>query len=166
MFAKAPPKERVMTLSAINETFKIPPRDPNYRVDSSFTIRHEVTLLGMHPHMHTRGKDMNYRLVFPDGRTREVLNVPHYNWHWQLWYNLEEPITLPAGTKIECTAHFDNSANNPENPDPSKTVIWGQQSFDEMMVCFFNLAFPAQLSAKEILPLPKHDAAVAQKGQK
>ena len=95
VFAKEPPKERVMTLSAVNETFKIPPGDPNYRVDSSFTVRHEVTLLGMHPHMHTRGKDMAFRLVFPNGETRTILNVPHYNWHWQLWYNLAKPITLP-----------------------------------------------------------------------
>jgi len=102
-------------------------------------------------------------LVFPNGETRTILNVPHYNWHWQLWYNLAEPIKLPTGTRIECTAHFDNSANNPENPDPTKTVIWGQQSFDEMMVCFFNFAFPSNISAKEILPLPKADAAVAQK---
>jgi mono/diheme cytochrome c family protein len=168
VFAKEPPKERVMTLMAGNENFKIPPGDPNYQVDSSFTVRHEMTLLGVHPHMHTRGKDAQYRLVFPDGETRTILNVPHYNWHWQLWYNLAEPITLPVGTRIECTTHFDNSANNPENPDPTKTVIWGQQSFDEMMVCFFNVAFPAQLSAKDILPLPKPKAAadVAQKGQK
>jgi mono/diheme cytochrome c family protein len=166
VFAKEPPKERVMTLTAINEDFKIPPGDPNYEVDSSFTVRHEVTLLGMHPHMHTRGKDMQYRLVFPNGETRTILNVPRYNWHWQLWYNLAEPIKLPTGTRIECTAHFDNSANNPENPDPTKTVIWGQQSFDEMMVCFFNFAFPANVSAKEILPLPQADADVARKDPK
>jgi mono/diheme cytochrome c family protein len=166
VFAKEPPTERVMTLTAVNENFKIPPGDPNYEVDSSFTVRHEVTLLGMHPHMHTRGKDMQYRLVFPNGETRTILNVPHYNWHWQLWYNLAEPIKLPTGTRIECTAHFDNSVNNPENPDPTKTVIWGQQSFDEMMVCFFNFAFPANVSAKEILPLPKADAAVARKDLK
>jgi len=167
VFAKEPPKQRVMTLSAINETFQIPPGDPNYRVDTSFTVRHDVTLLGMHPHMHTRGKDMQYRLVFPNGETRTILNVPQYNWHWQLWYNLANPIELPKGTKIECTAHFDNSAKNPENPDPTKTVIWGQQSFDEMMVCFFNVAFPAKLSAGEVLPLPNADtAALAPKNQK
>ena len=165
VLAKDTPKDRVMTLSALNETFAIPPGDPNYRVDASFTVRHEVTLLGLHPHMHTRGKDMEYRLVFPNGETRTILNVPHYNWRWQLWYNLEKPIDLPAGTRIECTAHFDNSKANPENPDPTKTVIWGQQSFDEMMVCFFNVAFPATLSAKEVLPLPKTDAALAQKSQ-
>ena len=69
-----------MTLSTGNEKFKIPPGDPDYRVDASFTVRREVTLLGMHPHMHMRGKDMSYRLVFPDGETRNILNVPHYNW--------------------------------------------------------------------------------------
>jgi hypothetical protein len=78
--------------------------------------------------------------------------VPAYNWHWQLWYNLQEPIVLPKGTKIECTAHFDNSAKNPENPDPSKTVIWGQQSWDEMMVGFFNLVYDANMSPKDLLP--------------
>jgi hypothetical protein len=159
VLAKAPPTERVMTLSTGNEKFKIPPGDPNYRVDASFTFRREVTLLGMHPHMHMRGKDMSYRLVFPDGTTRSILNVPHYNWHWQLWYNLAKPIVLPAGTKVECTAHYDNSAGNPENPDPGKTVTWGQQSFDEMMVCFFNVAFPADTPSKELLPLPATETA-------
>jgi hypothetical protein len=161
VFAKEPPKDRVMTLSAGNEKFKIPPGDPNYRVDASFTFQREVTLLGVHPHMHMRGKDMSYRLVFPDGQTRSILNVPHYNWRWQLWYNLEKPIVLPAGTRIECTAHYDNSANNPDNPDPTKTVTWGQQSFDEMMVCFFNVAFPADTPSKELLPLPANQTASA-----
>jgi hypothetical protein len=81
--------------------------------------------------------------------------VPAYNWHWQLWYNLEEPIVLPKGTKIECTAHFDNSPDNPENPDPTKTVIWGQQSWDEMMVGFFNLVYDAKVPAKDLIPEKK-----------
>jgi hypothetical protein len=159
VLAKEAPAQRVMTLSTGNEKFKIPPGDPDYRVDASFTFRREVTLLGMHPHMHMRGKDMSYRVVFPNGETRSILNVPHYNWHWQLWYNLAKPMVLPAGSKIECTAHYDNSAKNPENPDPSKTVTWGQQSFDEMMVCFFNVAFPADTPAKDLLPLPESETA-------
>jgi mono/diheme cytochrome c family protein len=165
VLAKEPPKDRVMTLQAGNEKFSIPPGDPNYRVDASFTFRREVTLLGMHPHMHMRGKDMSYRLVFPNGETKDILNVPHYNWHWQLWYNLAKPIVLPAGTRIECTAHYDNSANNPENPDPSKTVTWGQQSFDEMMVCFFNVAFPAGTPSRDLLPLPKAETETAARTQ-
>jgi len=155
VFAKGKPAKRVQTLSASNGTFKIPPQDPNFRVDASFEIRKEVTLASLHPHMHTRGKDFEYRLVFPNGETRTLLRVPAYNWHWQLWYNLEEPIVLPEGTRIECTAHFDNSAHNPENPDPTKTVIWGQQSWDEMMVGFFNLVYDADMPPKDLQPEEK-----------
>ena len=156
VLAKETPKQRVQTLSATNGTFQIPPGDPDYRVDASFEVGAQVTLAGLHPHMHTRGKDFEYRLVFPDGETRTILRVPAYNWHWQLWYNLEEPIILPKGTRIECTAHFDNSANNPENPDPTKTVIWGQQNWDEMMVGFFNLVYDAKMPASDLLP-PRKD---------
>jgi len=150
VFTKVPPKERVLTLSASNGTFKIPPGDPNFEVDATFSVRKDVKLVGLHPHMHSRGKAFEYRLVFPDGRRETILSVPSYNWHWQLWYNLAEPIDLPQGTKIECTAHFDNSPNNPENPDPTKAVIWGQQSWDEMMVGFFNLKFDAKMPAQEL----------------
>ena len=90
VFAKEPPKERVLTLSAVNGTFKIPPGDPNYRVDASFEVPRDVKLVCLHPHMHTRGKDFEYRLVFPDGKTQTLLKVPAYNWHWQLWYNLDD----------------------------------------------------------------------------
>jgi hypothetical protein len=152
VFAKEPPKERVLTLSASNGTFKIPPGDANHRVDASFEVLRDVKLASLHPHMHMRGKDFEYRLVFPDGETRTILRVPSYNWRWQLWYNLAEPIVLPKGTKIECTAHFDNSPNNPENPDPTKTIIWGQQNWDEMMVGFFNLVFDAKVPRQALLP--------------
>jgi hypothetical protein len=151
IFAKEPARERVLTLSASNGLFQIPPGDPDYRVDASFEVASQVKLSGLHPHMHTRGKDFEYRLVFPNGETQTILRVPAYNWHWQLWYNLSEPIVLPKGTKIECTAHFDNSPNNRENPDPTKTVIWGQQNWDEMMVGFFNLVFDAKMPVKELL---------------
>jgi hypothetical protein len=150
VFAKTSPAERVLTLSASNGTFKIPPGDPDYKVDASFEVQRDVKLVALHPHMHARGKSFEYRLQFPDGRTETILSVPAYNWHWQLWYNLAEPIDLPRGSKIECTAHFDNSPNNPENPDPTKAVIWGQQSWDEMMVGFFNLKFDAKMSAAEL----------------
>jgi hypothetical protein len=163
VLTKEVPKHRVQTLSAVNGTFKIPPGDPDYRVDASFELGHEVTLAALHPHMHTRGKDFEYRIVFPNGETRTLLQVPAYNWHWQLWYNLEEPIVLPKGTRIECTAHFDNSADNPENPDPTKTVIWGQQSWDEMMVGFFNLVYDADMSPKDLLRVKKDEPNVASK---
>jgi hypothetical protein len=160
VLAKAPPKERVLTLSATNGTFKIPPGDSNYRVDASFDINADVKLSGLHPHMHGRGKDFEYRAVYPTGETQILLSVPHYNWHWQNWYTLEQPLLLPKGTKIECTAHFDNSANNPDNADPAKTVSWGEQSWDEMMVGFFNLVFPADMPVRDVLS-PKTKAQIA-----
>jgi hypothetical protein len=151
VLAKQAPVERAMTLSAGNSSFKIPPGDPNFRVDASYTMPEDVTLLGMHPHMHMRGKAAQYRIVFADGRKETLLNVPNYNWHWQLWYDLAEPLKLPKGTKLECTEHFDNSKNNPENPDPTKTVIWGQQTSDEMMVCMINVTFDARITTKQML---------------
>jgi hypothetical protein len=162
IFAKEPPKQRVLTLSAVNGTFKIPPGDPNYRVDATFEVATEVTLASLHPHMHMRGKDFEYRIVYPDGRTETLLRVPNYSWRWQLWYNLAQPLVLPKGTKIECTAHFDNSPNNPENPDPTKTVIWGQMSWDEMMVGFFNLVFDAKMPVRALFPQNKEHADIAQ----
>jgi hypothetical protein len=156
VFSRTPPAERTMTLSAFNESFKIPPGEPNFRVDSSYTLPEDVTLLGMHPHMHMRGKSAEYRVLFPDGKQETLLRVPNFTWHWQLWYDLAEPMRLPKGTKLECSEHFDNSRNNPENPDAEKTVAWGQQSFDEMMVCMFNVSFDAAISTRQMLaPEPK-----------
>lgn len=154
VFAKEPPKERVLTLSATNGTFIIPPGDPNYKVEAEFEVRTPVKLVSLHPHMHGRGKDFEYRLLYPDGEEITLLRVPRYNWHWQLWYTLADQLVLPKGTKIECTAHFDNSAANPDNQDPTKEVRWGDQSWDEMMVGFFNLAFDANMPVKDVLPAP------------
>ena len=161
VFAKEPPKERVLTLSATNGKFKIPPGDPDYRVDAEFDVRANVKLTGLHPHMHGRGKDFEYRLVYPSGKTETLLDVPRYNWHWQLWYTLSKPILLPKGAKIECTAHFDNSPNNPDNADASKEVTWGDQSWDEMMVGFVNLAFDAKMPVEDLFPPRRGAKAVA-----
>jgi hypothetical protein len=111
--------------------------------------------------MHGRGKDFEFRIKYPNGETRTLLSVPHYKFAWQLWYNLSEPLALPKGTMIECTAHFDNSANNPDNPDPTKDVIWGDQSWDEMMVGFFNLVFDARMPVKDLFPPTHTQVAVA-----
>jgi hypothetical protein len=139
-----------MTFSATNGKFKIPPGAANHRVDAEFKLGADVTLHGLHPHMHARGKDFIYHVRFPDGRRETLLSVPHYSFAWQLWYNLEKPLFLPKGTVIECTAHFDNSPNNKFNPDPTKAVIWGDQSWDEMMVGFFNFVFDASFDEKKI----------------
>jgi len=155
IFAKEPPKERVMTLGASNRNFAIPPGDPNYRVDAEFELAHEAKLVSFLPHMHFRGKDFEYRLVFPTGETQTVLSVPNYDFNWQLWYETSKNITLPKGTKISCTAHFDNSPNNKYNPDPTKEVKWGEQTWEEMMIGFFEVAFPADMDPKLLFPEKK-----------
>ncbi len=98
--------------------------------------------------MHLRGKDFEYRVTFPSGEARTLLRVPAYSFSWQLSYNLEQPLDLPKGTIIECTAHFDNSANNKFNPNPAKEVRWGDQSWEEMMIGFFDVAFDAKIDPK------------------
>jgi len=163
VFAKEQPKKRVFTVSATNGKFKIPAGDPNYRVDAEFELGTNVTLYGLHPHMHGRGKDFEYRVKYPGGQTQTLLSVPNYRATWQLWYDLAEPIALPKGTKIECTAHFDNSPNNALNPDPTKDVVWGDQSWDEMMVGFFNVVFDAKMPLRDLFPpTRKPRAEVAQ----
>jgi hypothetical protein len=151
VIAKGPVTQRAMTLSANNDKFKIPPHHPNYEVEASYTMPEDMVLVGMHPHMHLRGKSAQYRIVFPDGRRETLLNVPNFTWRWQLWYDLAEPIKMPKGTKIECTEHFDNSAGNKENPDPSATIGWGEQTTDEMMVCMFNVVFDSKFTTRQIL---------------
>jgi hypothetical protein len=151
-FAKEAPKERVMTWGASNSKFKIPPGDPNYQVDSEVELAADVKLVSLLPHMHLRGKDFEYRLVFPTGETQTILRVPRYDFGWQLSYDLAGGMNLPKGTKIACTAHFDNSPNNPANPDPTREVKWGDQSWEEMMIGFFDIAFPADMDPKLIFP--------------
>ncbi len=140
IFSKVQPTERVVTLAAANPKFAIPPNDGNYRVDSKITLQDEATLTMLLPHMHLRGKSFDYRITYPDGAKETILSVPHYSFSWQLSYFLAEPKKLPKGTIIECTAYFDNSANNPANPDPSKEIHFGEQSWDEMMIGFFDVA--------------------------
>jgi hypothetical protein len=151
VFAKDKPAERLITLAASNESFAIPPGDPNYRVDSKITLHRDTKLSALLPHMHLRGKAFEYRAVYPSGETEVLLKVPKYDFGWQLWYMLDQPKLLPAGTTIECTAYFDNSPNNPANPDPSKTVRFGEQSWDEMMIGFFDVAVDLNTSPMEIV---------------
>ena len=123
---------------------KIPPSDPNYEVKSTFTAKQDLQLIGFMPHMHLRGKDFKYTIVFPDGRDEVLLSVPKYDFNWQLAYELKAPLDLPKGTRIDCVAHFDNSANNKYNPDPTKEVKWGDQTWEEMMIGWFTYTVPAQ----------------------
>jgi hypothetical protein len=151
VFSKAPPRQRVMTLRAANAGFIIPPQADNHRVDARITLDQDTTLVAMMPHMHLRGKDFEYRAVYPTGETETLLRIPRYDFNWQLYYSLAGRKPLPKGTRIECTAHFDNSANNPANPDPTAEVTWGDRSGEEMMIGWFDVAFPASLNAASIV---------------
>ncbi len=155
IFAKEPPKERVMTMNAMNFFLKIPPGEPNYQSEAKITLHHDVKLVSMMPHMHLRGKDFEYRAVYPTGETQTLLKVPHYDFNWQLSYALENPLLLPKETRIECTAHHDNSANNKYNPDPTKEVRWGDQTWEEMMIGWFDVAFDANLDPRVIRVPPR-----------
>jgi len=157
IFAKEPPKERVYTTNAGNLGFAIPPGDPNYEVRSQIVLQADTRLVDFNPHMHLRGKDFEYKIVYPTGESEIALKV-RYDFNWQLYYRPEKPIVLPAGTRIECVAHFDNSANNPANPDPTRTVRWGEQSWEEMMFGWFDIAFDAKKDPMELLR-PKRPAA-------
>ena len=101
-----------------NLSLKIPAGDPNYEVTAKHKFRRDMLLLNMTPHMHLRGKDFRYELEYPDGRSEVLLDVPHYDFNWQLRYEFAEPKLMPKGTVLHCIAHFDNSADNLANPDP------------------------------------------------
>ncbi len=155
VFAKEKPTERALTLGIYNVFFKIPPGDPEYKVESKNVLPNGATILSFFPHMHVRGKAFEYSAVYPDGRTETLMRVPKYDFFWQLDYKLAEPLTVPPGTKIVGDAWYDNSPNNPHNPDPKATVAWGEQSWEEMMVGFYDVVIPADMSVKEFFAAPK-----------
>jgi peroxiredoxin len=131
----------VKTTSAVQRRLNIPPGADNYRTEATSLPAPEGSLLlGFSPHMHLRGKAFAFEGLFPDGRREMLLNVPHYDFNWQTFYRLAEPMPLPKGTRIHAIAHFDNSENNLSNPNPTKTVRWGDQTWDEMMIGYFDLA--------------------------
>jgi hypothetical protein len=144
VFAKAKPKQKVITLQLNNHALIIPPGADDFRVEVQGTLPGDATLLSLFPHMHLRGKRFEYDIVHDDGSVEVLLRV-NYHFHWQLSYKLAEPRLLKAGTRLRAIAWYDNSTNNPHNPDPTKTVTWGDQTYDEMMVGFFDVAIPANM---------------------
>jgi hypothetical protein len=131
---REPPKHTVRTRTVMQQRFAIPPGDRSHKVTSTSTFDKEVVLLSFMPHMHLRGKSFEYRVVYPDGKEEVLLSVPRFDFAWQSTYRLEKPLVLPAGSRIDCTAYFDNSSDNPNNPDPTKEVRWGDQTWQEMMI--------------------------------
>lgn len=141
VFAKEPPQHEMITATTVNFDFQIPAHDPNYRVEAVSELPADAMLYAMTPHMHYRGKSFEYIAHFPDGRSERLLCVPNYDFNWQTTYVLEQPVLLPKGTKMQTIAHFDNSANNKYNPDPSRPVRWGEQTWEEMMIGWMGLSW-------------------------
>jgi peroxiredoxin len=134
VFAKEPPRHQVRARFVENRHFVLPPGAADHEVTAASTFEKDAVLLSLSPHMHLRGKSFEVRAVFPDGKSEVLLSVPRYDFMWQHTYVLAKPLDLPAGTRLECTARFDDSENNPNNPDPTKEVRWGDQSWEEMMI--------------------------------
>jgi thiol-disulfide isomerase/thioredoxin len=133
-----PPSYLAITKGIPAHNLRIPPGAPDHVVRTFWKTPREIRLLSLTPHMHLRGKSFAFSAEYPDGRTEILLSVPNYDFNWQSVYRLAEPKTMPKGTRIHCEAHFDNSRANPANPDPTRTVTWGEQSEDEMMIGFVD----------------------------
>lgn len=138
IFAKEPPTAEVQTWTAINASFEIPPGAPRHEVVGERTFRMAGTLLSFFPHMHVRGTAFRIELVDTSGVVRPLLDVPRYDFNWQLTYVLKEPIRVAPGMKVRATGWYDNSEANPNNPDPKAVVKHGPQSWDEMMIGYFD----------------------------
>lgn len=149
VFLKEPPRKRVLTLQLTNDRFVIPPGDPDHRVEVHGSLPNDALLLSFFPHMHLRGKTFEYNILEPGGRVRTLLRIPHYDFYWQLSYRLADPIPLKAGTILQAVATFDNSRNNPHNPDPDSAVTWGEQTWSEMMVGFFDVAVDPSIDKQQ-----------------
>jgi hypothetical protein len=149
VFSKSPPVKQVLTLQLTNDRFLIPPGDPDHRVEVQGTLPNDALLLSFFPHMHLRGRSFEYNLREPGKPTRTLLRIPHYDFFWQLSYRLAEPLPLKAGSWIQAVATFDNSKNNPHNPDPESAVTWGEQTWAEMMVGFFDVAVDPRISKQQ-----------------
>ncbi|HKV39115.1 MAG TPA: DUF3471 domain-containing protein [Blastocatellia bacterium] len=142
-FAKASDVTKVVQTRAVsNHYFLIPPGDPDHKVTAAMTFNQDTKIISYMPHMHLRGKDMRYDLVYPDGKTETLLNVPAFSFNWQTVYKLPEPKLVPKGSRLVVTAHFDNSERNKFNPDPTKAVRWGDPTYTEMMIGWFTCEVP------------------------
>jgi peroxiredoxin len=135
--------QEVRTIAAVNPVFAIPAGADNHPVEASTQrLPSDAQILAFMPHMHLRGKAFLYEAVYADGKRQTLLDVPKYDFNWQTAYRLEEPLKFPKGTKIHAVAHFDNSTDNLNNPNPKKIVFWGDQTYEEMMIGYFDMATP------------------------
>ena len=150
IFAKEQPDKHLFTRGIANTYFSVPPGAENHKVTSCWTTKEDIHLQTLMPHMHLRGKAMEYKAFYPDGRSEVLLNVPNYSFSWQTVYYVKKPIALPKGTKIVVTAYFDNSPKNKYNPDPTKVVRFGEPTYDDMMIGWINYTVDSQHLKDEV----------------
>ncbi len=131
-------KEEVRYGMVINAAFEIPPHASSHEESARKLFLRDSYILNLFPHMHFRGKSFRFEAEYPDGRREVLLDVPHYDFNWQLRYDLAKPVFMPKGSRLICTASYDNSADNPLNPDPTQTVRFGLQSWEEMLVGYYT----------------------------
>ena len=150
-FAKQPPKQRVFNTFLANPYLQIPAGEANAEIHGSIQLPMDVTLIAMNPHTHVRGKAFRYQVTYPTGEFEVLLDVPKYDFNWQLSYYPTQPKLLPKGTKLEAIAWYDNSPNNPANPDPGKRVLWGDQTWEEMLAAFVDLVVPVDFKPMDLV---------------
>ncbi len=153
VFSKEAPQHSVRVAGIADHRLNIPPGAEHHAETGLLPVPWEVKILSFTPHMHVRGTAFRYEVILPNGNVRTLLDVPHYDFNWQINYAYAEPITIPVGSRLRATGWFDNSANNPANPDPTKTVHWGPQTYDEMLLGYVeyyqvNEPAPAQTAAR------------------
>ena len=149
-FCDRPPKD-VLTIQATAKLdFAIPPHVMDSPAEASYRFRRDAQLLGLSPHMHYRGSRFRFAANYPDGTKQTLLSVPFYEFDWQPMYYFERPIPIPKGTRLDCIGAFDNSAFNPQNPDPNAWVRFGEQSFEEMFIGY--VAFSVPYREEDFLP--------------
>ena len=132
IFAKQPPEREMRNSAIMNPLMKVPAGAADQAIDTAIEFTQDAHITALFPHTHLRGKSWEYRLIYPDGRSQAILSVPKYDFNWQTYYLYAQPIAVPKGARLEATAHYDNSANNPSNPNPKIDVRWGEQTWDEM----------------------------------
>jgi hypothetical protein len=145
VFAKKPPQHAVQVKGIVDKKLNIPPGADNHEEVGMMKLATDMRIMAFMPHMHLRGKAFRYEAVLPDGQTQLLLDIPRYDPNWQLTYRLAEPVEVPKGTVLRATGWFDNSRKNPGNPDPSRTVHWGPQADEEMLIGFIEYYAPKRL---------------------
>lgn len=153
-FADKPPKFEMFMNEFANMGLVVPPHEPHHKAEATIRFRADARLLSVVPHMHWRGKDYRYEVVYPDGKRQTVVSVPRWDFNWQNVYRFEEPVRLPKGSKLYSVAHWDNSRNNPLNPAPEKKVSFGLQTWDEMMVGWVCYVWERPETAAELAKTP------------